>query len=150
MISTRLAMPYDKDAVIDLVRMQVEETLPHLDFDYEIAEETWYQAINHADPTVFVAEEDGEVIGFLIGLLEGYAFTSGIFVVQEVIYVRPDKRGTRAAAALLKEFLAWGEVVGARECILGVSNKLHPERTAKFMERVTGAEQVGFYLKKVL
>ena len=150
MITTRLAMPYDKEAVLDLVEMDVAETLPHLDFRRDLAAETFDQSVNHADPTTFVAEEDGEIIGFLVGLLEGYAFTSGIFVVQEVLYVRPDKRGTRAAAALLKEFLAWGETVGARECIFGISNGMHPERTAKFMQHVTGAEPVGIYLKKVM
>lgn len=144
----RLALKEDKEAVLDLARMQVEETLPHLDFVYEIAEETFDNAINYADPTIFVAEHKGEVVGYLLGLLEGYAFTSGNFIVQEVLYVRPDMRGTRAAACLTKEFLRWGDIVGAREWIFGISNKFQPERTARFFEHF-GAERVGIYLKKV-
>lgn len=150
MILTRLAMEYDRDAVLDMAAAQVAETLPHLDFERDLASETFDQSINFADPTIFVAEQGGELIGYLMGLMEGYAFTSGVFVVQEVLYVRPDKRGTRAAAALLQEFVRWGETLGARECIFGISNGFQPDRTAKFMEHLTGAKQVGVYLKKVL
>lgn len=149
MIRTRLAMDYDKGDVLRLAEMQVNETLPHLDFRPDLAEETFDNAVNLADPTIFVAEDDSGVIGYLLGLLEGYAFTSGVFVVQEVLYVQPDKRGTRAAAKLLMEFDRWGETVGARELIYGISNKFQPGRTARFMELTTGAEPVGIYLKKV-
>lgn len=145
----RLAMPEDKDAVVGLAQMQVEETLPHLDFQREAAEETFEQSIKFADPTFFVCEQNREVIGYLMGLLEGYAFTSGIFVVQEVLYVRPDKRGTRAAVKLLKEFVRWGEILDAREMIFGVSNGYNDERTTRFLEKVTGAQRVGTYLKRV-
>jgi len=144
----RLAMPEDKDAVLSLAALQVAETLPHLDFSYELAEETYDQGMKHADPTFFVVEDKREVIGYLMGIMESYAFTTGIFVVQEVLFVRPDKRGTRAAALLIKEFDRWGEIVGAREWIYGISNKFQPERTARLFEKLTGAEPVGIYLKK--
>lgn len=145
---TRLVMPEDKEPFLDLVRMQVEETLPHLDFVRELAEETFDQSVKHADPTIFVVEENREIIGYLVAFLESYSFTTGIFVVQEVLYVRPDKRGTRAAVRLIKEFVRWGEIVGAREWIFGISNKFQPDRTARLFERLTGAERVGVYLKK--
>jgi len=147
-IFARLAMPEDKDAVLSLAQMQVEETLPHLDFRRDLAEETFDQGIKHADPTFFVVEDNREVVGYLMGFMEGYAFTSGIFVVQEVLYVRPDKRGTRAAVHLIKEFVRWGEIVGAREWIFGVSNDFQPDRTARLFEKLTGAKRVGYSLKK--
>lgn len=148
MIFARLAMPEDKDAVLSLAQMQVEETLPHLDFRRELAEETFDQSIAHAYPTIFVVEDNREVVGFLMGMLEGYAFTTGVFVLQEVIYVRPDKRGTRAAVHLIKEFARWGEIVGAREIIFGIANGFQPQRTAKLFEKLTGAKIVGYCLKK--
>lgn len=146
----RLAMMEDKDAVLSLAEMQVEETLPHLDFDRRLAERTFDQSITRADPTIFVVEQNREVIGYLMGLMESYAFTSGIFCVQEVLYVRPDKRGTRAAVHLIKEFVDWARIVGAREMIFGISNKFQPERTARLFEKIAGAEPVGVYLKRVL
>lgn len=145
----RLALETDEDAVIELGRMQQEETLPHLDFVEWIARDTFQNYLKTADPTFFVAEENGVVIGHLMALIQGYAFTDGIYVVQEVLYVKPDKRGTRAAAALVKAFVEWGERLKAREIIFGISNKFQPERTAKFFELTAGAEQVGIYLKRV-
>lgn len=144
----RLVMPEDMDAVLSLAEMQVEETLPHLDFRRDLAESTFRASIETADPTGFVVEDDGQVIGYLMARLNEYAFSSGVFVSQEVIYVRPDKRGTRAAVLLLKQFMQWGEDVGAQEWVLGVSNGFQPERTARLMERVTGAECVGYHLRR--
>lgn len=144
----RLAMPEDKNEFLALAQMQVEETLPHLDFVRDLAEETFDQSVKHADPTIFVVEENRTVVGYLLAFLEGYSFTTGVFVVQEVLYVRPDKRGTRAAVRLIKEFVRWGETVGAREWIFGISNKFQPDRTARLFEKLTGAERVGVYLKK--
>jgi len=145
----RLAIADDEDAVVGLARMQVEETLSHLEFMEHITRDTFQQSIRTADPTIFVVEERGEVFGYLMALMNGYAFTDGVFVVQEVIYVRPDKRGTRAAAHLVDAFVQWGERVEAKEIIFGISNKFQPERTAKFFELTAGAELVGFYLKRV-
>lgn len=128
--------------------MQVEETLPHLDFDEAIARETFSNYLAHADPTIFVAVVDGKVIGQLMALIQAYAFTSGIFTVQEVLYARPDRRGTRAAALLMKEFTRWSDMLGARENIGGNSNKFHSERTARFLGHF-GFEQVGYSMKRV-
>lgn len=146
----RLALRTDEAAVLGLARMQVEETLPHLDFNEDVARETFEQAVKYADPTIFVVEGPGrEVIGYLMAFAHGYAFTSGLFVVQEAIYVRPDKRGTRAAAHLVKQFVQWGEHMQAREIIFGISNGFQPERTARFFEAVAGAKVMGHYLKRV-
>lgn len=146
----RLIMPEDADAVLSLAEMQVQETLPHLDFRRDLAAETIEESLRTADPTFFVVEDSREVVGYLMAFMESYAFTTGIFCVQEVLYVRPDKRGTRAAAHLVKEFVRWANIVGAREMIFGISNKFQPERTSRLFQRLTGAEEVGVYLKKVL
>lgn len=145
---TRLFMPEDMDEVLRLAEMQVAENHPHLEFRRDMAQQELTRSLETAHPTIFVAEDAGEVVGYIACSLNEYTFTSGVFVSQEVIYVRPDKRGTRAAVRLIKEFLRWGEVVGAREWTFGVSNGFHPERTAKLFEHF-GAERVGVYLKKV-
>lgn len=145
----RLATAEDEDAVVSLAKMQVEETLPHLEFVEWIARDTFQNSVRCADPTIFVAEDSREVIGYLMALMNGYAFTNGVYAVQEVLYVRPDKRGTRAAAHLVKAFTQWAEIIDAKEVIFGISNKFQPERTAKFFELTANAEPVGFYLKRV-
>ncbi len=148
MIFARLVMPEDKDVVLSLAQMQVEETLPHLDFRRDLAETTFWASVTKGHPTTFVALQDDEVIGYLVATLNEYSFSSGVFVSQEVLYVRPDKRGTRAAVHLIKEFVQWGEIVGAREWLFGISNGFQPDRTARLFERLTGAERVGYHLRK--
>lgn len=150
MIIARLALASEECDVVELARLQVEETLPHLDFDPLIAGRTFRRYLKTADPTIFVVEDNREVVGYLMAMTHDYAFMSGLFAIQEAMYVRPDKRGTRAAAALMKIFTEWGARMGAKEIIYGVSNRFQPDRTSRFFQRVTGAEPVGFYLKKVL
>lgn len=149
MMFARQVMPYDEEEMFEIVKTQVAETLPHLDVKEYVFRETFHQSAYHADPTIFVVEEDRHVIGYLMALVNGYAFTDGVFTVQEVLYVRPDRRGTRAAALLVKMFVEWSERLGAREIIFGIANGFQPDRTAKFFELTAGAKRVGYYLKRV-
>ncbi len=144
----RLVMPWDEAAILDLTRMDVAETLPHHTFDPGITRETFNRSVNSGDPTIFVVEQHGDVIGFLMAHINGYAFTKGVWTTPEVTYVRPDKRGTRAAALLIDEFLKWSDLVGAKEIITGNSNGLYSERTKKLWQRF-GFEFAGYSLKKV-
>lgn len=148
MIFARLILESDKAAFLDLAQMQVEETVPGKVFDPERAGRAFDSAIAKAHPTIFVAEQRREVIGYLAAELCEYSFASGIYVEQRVLYVRPDKRGSRAAASLVQEFIRWGEIVGADEWIFGVSNGIDTDRTARFFEKF-GAERVGYHLRKV-
>lgn len=147
-MKVRLGLESDEDAVVALAKIDVEETLPHLDFQAPYAHEAYQAYLRTASPTFFVADQDGDVVGFLMCYLHGYAFTSGIFTVQEVLYVRPDKRGTRAAALLMREFVTWSDMLHARENLGGNSNGFNSDRTAKFLSHF-GFEQVGYFVKRV-
>lgn len=140
----RLAMQEDRSAVLSLAEMQVVETLPHLDFDRDLAGAAFDEALRGDGQIVWVYDNGRKVTGFLWAKMYGYAFTYGIFVQQEVFYVRPDKRGTRAAVELLGEYIRWGQIVGAKETLFGISNGHNPERVARLFERF-GAERVGFH-----
>lgn len=128
--------------------MQQEETLPHLDFVEEIARQTVKDFVKTAYPTFFVVEENRRVVGFLMAQMNSYAFTSGLFTSQEVIYVRPDRRGTRAAVHLVKIFNEWSDRLQAREVFTGIANGFQPDRTARFFS-LFGFKQVGLYLRRI-
>lgn len=144
----RLAMPEDEEAIVRLTFQDLSETLPHHQPVEEVVRRTFKRSLQHGDPTIFVVEQDRCVIGFLLAILNGYAFTDGVFTVQEVFYVQPDKRGTRAAALLMDAFLAWSDRLGAKEVIGGNSNGLYSERTKKFLERY-GFKMAGYSMKRV-
>lgn len=148
MMFARLAVPSDEQDVVDLAKMQVAETLPHLGFEHGVAEETFRRGVRTADPTFFVVEEDRVVIGFLMAFMNSYAFASGLFTSQEVIYVRPDRRGTRAAVHLVKIFNEWSDRLNAKEIFTGIANGHQPERTAAFFEHF-GFQRVGLYLRRI-
>lgn len=148
MMFCRLVMSYDQAAILSLAEMQVKETLPHITFDLEVTRQTFWESVDRADPTIFVVEDKGEVIGYLMALMRPYAMARGVFASQEVIYVRPCNRGSRAAALLIKGFLAWADIIGAREVYMGIANGYQPDRTARLFEHF-GFALVGHHLRKV-
>lgn len=105
--------------------------------------------MEHAAPTIFVVEKDRAVIGFLLADMYSYRASKGIFVTQEVLFVRPEHRGTRAAVALMKHLIAWSKMLGAKEIIGGNDNDFQSERTARFLEHF-GFERVGFAMRRVM
>lgn len=60
--------------------------------------------------------------------------------------MKPDKRGTRAAALLMKKLIEWSQAIGAREVLGGNDNDVHSEQTARFLSRF-GFRQFGYAMR---
>lgn len=145
----RLALESEEDVCVELARLQTEETLPHIPFDEPTARETFAQYLRAANPTIFVCEaNDRTIAGFLIAYITPYAFATGHFCNQEVIYVRPEYRGTRAAARLIQAFNEWADRTNPREVFAGVANGIKVERTTRFLE-LFGFAPVGASLRRI-
>lgn len=145
----RLALEEEADACVELARMQTAETLPHIPFCEEKARETFQRYLDTANPTIFVCEGAGRsVIGMLIATMSSYAFATGLCVNQEVLYVHPDHRHSRAAVRLIEHFSEWADRLGAREVFTGVSNGVQAERVSRLFERC-GFSPVGSYLRRI-
>ena len=145
----RLAMPEDTEAIVELARMNCEISTPHLQFSREQVLETVSSYLAHADPTMFVVEDKREVIALLVATINAYRHATGLYTTQEVLFVRPDKHGTRAAVLLIKHLIAWSEMLGAIEITGGNDNSYKSERTARFLEHF-GFEQVGFFMRRMV
>jgi L-amino acid N-acyltransferase YncA len=145
----RLALPGDEDVIVAMARTNMEQTRPTLTFDEARCRATVRRYLDHADPTIFVAEKDGEVIGMLVANFYEYLAASGLFVTQEVLFVQPDKRGTRAAALLMKQLISWAEELGAVEIVGGNDNEFQSERTARFLEHF-GFKRVGITMRRAM
>lgn len=146
-MKVRLARESDADAIVAMARVNMEDTRPSLTFNEDRCRQTIRNYLDHADPTIFVVESDGEVIGMLVCNFYEHRAADGLYATQEVLFVRPDKRGTRAAALLMKELISWAEGLGANEVIGGNDNSFNSERTAKFLEHFD-FERVGFYMRR--
>ncbi len=96
---------------------------------------------------LFVAESDGEVVGFLSGeLREGSsAFSPKIWAAVEDVYVTPDHRGSGIGHALFESCQEWAREKGAN----GVSLQVAADNTRarKFYEEL-GFREVSVYQVK--
>ncbi|MGX5775443.1 N-acetyltransferase family protein [Methylorubrum zatmanii] len=145
----RLALDTERDTVVDLCVAAVEESVRSIDPERARIEETFQAYLDSADPTFFVVEQKREIVGFLMATIGGYTYASGIYTTQQVMYVRPDKRGTRAATLLIRHLEDWSRRLGAREITGGNNNGLYTERTARFLEK-QGFERTGVFMRKPL
>lgn len=145
----RLALESDIDEVCEMARANIEETCPGTVYDDFTCRETYYSYLDTASPTIFVVEDKREVIGFLLADMYSQRASQGTFVTQEVLYVKPARRGTRAATLLMKQLIAWAETIRASEIIGGNDNDFNSDRTAKFLEHF-GFRRVGYAMRKAL
>ena len=145
----RLGLEEDVDAIVSLARMNCELSTPHLTFSEEKVRETYRGYLEELTSTIFVVEDKREVIAFLCATMSEYRHAYGLYTTQEVLFVRPDKRGTRAAVILTKELIRWSAMLNAIEITGGNDNKFNSERTAKFLEHF-GFEQVGFFMRRIM
>lgn len=145
----RLAIEADIPDLTEMTRAAMAEARPWLAFDEHKAVETFYGYLDTADPTIFVAEDADGLAGFVVASINEYRMSAGLFVLHEVVFVRPEKRGTRAAARLMKHLIAWSKSLGAVEIIGGNDSNLRSDKTARFMERF-GFERVGYAMRRVL
>lgn len=147
-LRVRLALAADEDAIVEMARTNMK-TRPTLTFNEARCRKTVQNYLAFADPTIFVADDGGEPVGLLVCNFYEQRAADGLYATQEVLFVRPDKRGTRAAALLMKELIAWAETVGASEIVGGNDNEFNSERTARFLEHF-GFKRVGFSMRRVI
>jgi ribosomal protein S18 acetylase RimI-like enzyme len=110
----RNAEPSDYDTISPLVDdwwdgRQMRALLPRLFFE-------------HFRETSFVAEEDGEVVGFLNGFLS-QTFADEAYI--HFVGVRPDRRGAGLASELYERFFAVARAHGRRlvRCVTAPVNE---------------------------
>lgn len=143
----RLARKEDEAELLAMIRENMAATRPELRFNEGRARQTFHDYITLASPTIFVCEAGERPIGLMVCDFAEHRAADGHFAVQEVLYVRPDKRGTRAAALLMHELIAWARTIGANEIIGGNDNESHSDRTARFLERF-GFKRVGHSMRR--
>lgn len=144
----RLATDDEEDVYVELARAAVKESVRDVAFSEAKVRETFKRYLSTAHPTIFVVEHNRDLVGFLNATISGYDFADGFYTTQEVLFVRPDKRGSRAAALLLQSFAQWSDSIGALESTGGNDNAINAEQTSKLLKRF-GFEQVGFFMRRV-
>jgi L-amino acid N-acyltransferase YncA len=145
----RLATEDDIDEVLAMTQEAMAEVRPWLKYDEAETRDTFTRYLDTAEPTIFVAEHRGAIVGGAVGSIQQYRTASGHFVLHEVLFVRPGSRGTRAAASLMKHLVAWSEMLGAKEIVGGNDSGMKSEKVARFLSNF-GFEHVGYSMRRVL
>ena len=145
----RLALEDDTEAIVELARLNCEISTPHLKFSPDRVRQTCASYLASAHPTIFVVEDKRAVIALLVATINEYRHADGLYTTQEVLFVRPDKHGTRAAVLLMKHLVAWSERLGAIEITGGNDNSYKSDRTAAFLGHF-GFEKVGFFMRRMM
>jgi GNAT superfamily N-acetyltransferase len=118
----RLATPMDLDAVFELaVAMRQETHWKDVPFTPDRATTVWSLMLllatspNHV---LYVAEEDGRVVGFCLGAVTVNVFVPQVpFVAELGWFVEPASRHLGLGVKLWKQVIDWGRTRGAKASI---------------------------------
>lgn len=99
--------------------------------------------------SMFVAEEDGVIIGLLIGICAEYWFGTDKQTADLAIYVIPEKRGSSAVGRLIRIYEKWAVGIGVKEVGVSTSTGVQPERTGRLFERLGYAPTAYTYSKRI-
>lgn len=145
-MQVRLALESDIDALVEIGKA-ASVLRPNLQFSEARLRALFAKYLATASPTFFVAAEGPDIAGVLIADYYDYPTFDGHFVAQEVLFVKPEKRGTRAAVSLIRQLIAWAEMLGAKEILGGNDSGYASERIARMLERY-GFKRYGFHMRR--
>jgi GNAT superfamily N-acetyltransferase len=105
-----------------------------LSFSRAKAEQFLTHLIQEPNGVVFVADQQGVVVGGIAGMAAPH-WSSDDIVAQEVsFFMAPEARGNIVAVRLICALRAWAELRGAKWLHAGTSTGIDPERTARLYE----------------
>jgi len=150
-MTIRAPVQEDTDKLTDLVlEMHQESDYAFLPYDRGKVRALILQYIEDQNTRCgLVAEENQTLIGMIGGVLIEYYFCEETLVADEILFVKRERRGGRAALLLIRGLQKWAERHGARELCLSISTNIHSETTGRFYERL-GFSRVGGVFKKRL
>jgi GNAT superfamily N-acetyltransferase len=134
MIDVRLARETDREALHAMGEAMQAELRPDLPWCGPRWDEHIDRALVKDWPTILVVTIDTEPVGFLLANRAEWEGASSFFIFQRLLYVRPDKRGTRAAATLLARFVEWAESFNPVEILCGIGEGRRSRAAARFLK----------------
>jgi len=140
----RHATPADADVIDAMLRAMGRESPIYRAMPIDDRKLADYVArvIRGSDHAVLLHEGPAGIDGIFIGMLVQQFFTFETSAMDVLFYVRPERRGSRAAVRLFRAFKAWAKSSGAKTIQVGTMTGIDPARTAKFY-RGMGLNEIG-------
>ncbi len=148
----RLASPLDLLTLNQLAEAYAEEVGEHSGLEYspEKAMRVAMLGLSSPEMVLLVYVKGGEIQGFIWACMGPYMFWSDDSVaMDQILYVKPEYRGTLAGVALIKAYMRWAKEGGAKEARISCGSGIHEERTNALYERL-GFQRVGAYHRRAL
>lgn len=92
--------------------------------------------IGQENGLVRVVEEDGELTGGIAAMIKPHWFSTDLIAMDLALFMRPDKRGSLAAARLIKEYTEWAASKDAKITQFCISTGVHLASTGALLERM--------------
>ena len=89
--------------------------------------------IENDNACMFIAYNDSEPIGLVIGEIVDFYFSEAKFLKDMFIYVRPEHRGGKSAYLLMKEYLKFGKIKKVDDIFFQVSAGIDNEKSVEFL-----------------
>lgn len=139
----RHATAGDIPALIELgTRMYLESRYASGAFDADKCAALAKQLIDVDAGIVLVAEQGGQLIGWLGGGIGEQWFSHSLMAFEYGLFIAPEHRGGSAGPRMVKAFLAWAKDNGAALVNMGITTGVHEARTGEMYERL-GLSRVG-------
>lgn len=98
---------------------------------------------------VFVAENDGLIIGGIACGIAEHWFSEEKYAFEHALFIHPDFRKGATAVRLISAFFEWANLLGAKSAKMGITTGVNVERIAK-LYRAIGLVEVGPLFQKAL
>jgi GNAT superfamily N-acetyltransferase len=146
-LHVRRVVPGDIEALLPLCRQFHAESPVHRLYAFDegtvrillgatVADSNWLLA---------VAIDDDTIVGMMMLFCMSMFFSTAREIGDLTFWVRPERRGGRAAPLLMKEALRWAATMGAAKVQLGITTGINHNQVERFY-RKAGFEQSGILM----
>ena len=94
---------------------------------------------------IFIVEQDQEIMGGFAGRISGDWFNNTKIAFDDVMYVKPEFRKTRAAYVLIQTFIGWAAAMGVNRIQCGTTTGVESRACIRLYEHF-GFTQYGTVL----
>lgn len=137
----RMANPDDLPAIVVLGRvMHQESSFAPMDYDVDRVKETISDLMNKSQFVVVAEDTNGEVIGGMAGMVTQSWFGNDMVANDLALFIHPDHRGGLMVVRLVKAFVHWAKLAGAKQIRPGV---VSGSRTAEALYDRLGFTRCG-------
>lgn len=134
----------DVPQLVDLGRQMAAESPRYSRYPYapEKLDSLFRGLIDSPTGFLMLWEDRDSISGVMAGCVVAHWMSTALVGTDFGVYVKSARRGSVAAAAMIKRFIAWSSAMGAVDTTLGISTDVNVEQTACFYKSL-GARQFG-------